>query len=76
MKLTPQDQLLHNVTRRSAFLIRDCHRRQFNGQDWQQALNDLTDADEFEFESETVQRMIESPSPDCDCGFCATANWN
>lgn len=70
-----EDAIRHNSEKRVAFLIKDAHRRQFQGQDWQAALNDLTDANEFEFESETVQRMIESPGPDCDCGFCSCQDW-
>lgn len=52
--------------------LSESHRRQFEGEDWQEiaislALN-LDDDDEF-------RRLTSAPAEDCDCGFCATAEW-
>jgi len=55
--------------------LRLCHERQFNGEDWQGAaidgwneLGSPNGEDVFNF-------LASSPDPSCDCGFCATADW-
>ena len=54
-------------------LLRESHERQFSGEDYQAVLWDflqrgITDED-------ALNNLSASPDPDCDCGFCATADW-
>lgn len=57
-------------------LLRESHQRQFNGEDWQKVAVDLTPDDLPEPEREEIfNKLSESPDPGCDCGFCATAEW-
>lgn len=55
-------------------MMSESHRRQFAGEDWQTVANDI--AGRYESLTEDQYNLLrESPDPACDCGFCATANW-
>jgi hypothetical protein len=55
--------------------LRRCHEEQFNGKDYQgvaiDAWNELGSPDG----DEVFNFLSSSPDPGCDCGFCATAEW-
>lgn len=54
--------------------LRQCHERQFNGEDWQGAAIDAWN--ELDTQDEDVFNFLcSSPDPDCRCGFCKTAPW-
>lgn len=59
----------------------ESHRQQFNGRDYQQAAYDslgLVGATVVGGPDVTEEQLAEiesSPDPGCDCGFCATAEW-
>lgn len=57
------------------FLLRESHRRQFAGEDYQRVTNDLAEANGIPYESDEYSSLQSAPDPDCDCGFCATADW-
>ena len=56
-------------------LIAKSHRRQFAGEDYQAVAIDLAEANKIPFESDDYTALQSAPSPECDCGFCATAKW-
>ena len=58
----------------NATLISESHRRQFDGEDYQAVAQDLCDRMANPTE-EDYQALSTSPDPGCDCGFCATADW-
>lgn len=55
-------------------LLAESHRRQFSGEGYQSVAVDLIEwvknATEDDFHS-----LCTSPEPECDCGFCANAEW-
>jgi hypothetical protein len=54
--------------------IRESHERQFNGEDYQQVAQDICDR----IPDATVEdypALCVGPEPECDCGFCAKAEW-
>ena len=57
-----------------ARLIRESHRRQFNGEDWQFVATDLWQGLDTESEDD-FNTLAVGPDPDCECGFCKTAPW-
>jgi hypothetical protein len=56
--------------------LRTSHERQFRGEDWQGAAidgwNELGSPDG----DDVFNFLSDSPDPGCDCGFCATIEWN
>lgn len=56
-------------------LIAESHRRQFEGEDYQAVANDIAERAGIKFEDEAYKTLSTSRDPGCDCGFCATADW-
>jgi hypothetical protein len=56
-------------------LIAESHRRQFNGEDWQAVANDIAEENGIAWDSDEYAQLTYSPTPECDCGFCARAPW-
>ena len=56
-------------------LIRESHRRQFGGQDFQTVAVDLAAEHDVPFESFSYTAILSGPEPGCECGFCRTAPW-
>ena len=56
-------------------LLRESHERQFRGEDYQGVAIDIAEGNGIAFEDEEYTTLQSSPSPECDCGFCATAPW-
>ena len=59
-------------TRAFKRLLRQSHERQFNGEDYQAVAIDLSESNGIQFED---TELMSGPDPGCDCGFCATADW-
>lgn len=59
--------------------LRRCHELQFGGNDWQgvaiDAWNELGSPDTDGDGDGVFTFLSSSPDPACDCGFCATADW-
>jgi hypothetical protein len=56
-------------------LLKESHRRQFAGEDYQYVAISLAESNGITFESEDYTALQSAPDPTCDCGFCATAPW-
>jgi hypothetical protein len=62
-------------------LIKESHRRQFAGEDYQAVAHDLANRPSVKLDPDTEEGAeawhdLESePAPDCECGFCATADF-
>ncbi len=56
-------------------LLRESHRRQFEGEDYQYVAISIAESNGIAFESDEYTLLQSSPDPGCDCGFCATAGW-
>jgi hypothetical protein len=56
-------------------MLRESHRRQFEGEDYQLVAIGIAEANGIAFESGDYTTLQSSPHPGCDCGFCATAEW-
>lgn len=54
--------------------LAESHRRQFNGEDWQNVAVDVANSIPGPTEEE-FKELCEGPDPGCECGFCATADW-
>lgn len=55
--------------------MKQSHKRQFNGEDWQAVASGLTDDVPESLREEAFAALSSSPDPGCECGFCATADW-
>jgi len=61
--------------------IRESHRQQFAGRDYQQAAYDAlgevgaTTAGGPEVSDDDLREIESSPDEFCECGFCQTAKW-
>ncbi len=56
-------------------LLKESHRQQFSGEDFQYVAISLAEVNGIPFESEDYTLLQSEPSPECDCGFCKTAPW-
>ena len=56
-------------------LLKESHRRQFDGEDYQAVAIDLCDGTTIEWEDDDYLALQSAPDPGCKCGFCATAEW-
>ncbi len=56
-------------------MLAESHRRQFAGEDWQAVSIEIAERAGIEFEDEEYTELNSSPDPGCECGFCATAEW-
>jgi hypothetical protein len=56
-------------------LLQESHRRQFAGEDYQYVAISIAENNRISFESNDYIELQSAPDPNCDCGFCATANW-
>ena len=59
--------------------IAESHRLQFDGMDYQRAAHQVNEhvglSSDNEADCEEFAELESEPTPDCDCGFCATAPW-
>lgn len=72
MKTKPKVEIGTPAFRR---LLRESHKRQFNGEDYQGVAIDLSEENGITFEDDEHTELMSAPDPGCDCGFCATADW-
>ena len=56
-------------------LIRESHRRQFHGEDYQRVAIEIAARVKASYEGELFSELMSEPDAGCDCGFCATAPW-
>lgn len=56
-------------------LLKESHRRQFEGEDWQKVVNEICERNGFKWGEDEYEELATSPEPGCDCGFCKTADW-
>ena len=56
-------------------LLAESHRRQFNGEDYQGVAIDIAEGNNIAFEDDAFTELQSSPDPNCECGFCAKADW-
>lgn len=54
-------------------LLREAHKRLFNGEDYQSVQWDFRQR--FQFDDDTLEDLTTTPFQGCDCGFCKTAAW-
>ena len=67
-----------NTSKRDAQLkrlLRRSHEMQFNGKDWQVAVNDLLPELE-NWTDDEANYLSSRPDTECDCGYCRTAEWS
>lgn len=58
-----------------AKLLAESHRLQFSGQDWQTVAIGIAESNGIKFEDDEYKKLCSAPDPDCECGFCKTAEW-
>lgn len=63
-----------NIIEVSKNMMSESHRRQFVGEDYQAVAVDIASRYES-LTDDQFNLLCESPDPACDCGFCATADW-
>lgn len=69
------DAVTQEICRIISSRLKQSHKRQFNGEDWQFVANGLTEDLSDEMRKEVYNNLCSSPDPNCNCGFCATADW-
>jgi hypothetical protein len=56
-------------------MVRESHKKQFNGTDYQQAAWEIAQGLKFKPTDDEWQELMSGPDEGCECGFCKTAKW-
>lgn len=66
---------IQDFSRVTNAMVRRSHEAQFNGADYQQISWEILQELKFEPTQDEMNELNSSPDPGCECGFCATADW-